>query len=83
MKNQSRAGVGVIAGLCLFLGFGSLAGTQIHSPVSKRDRKEAIVTKHASGTFEVKVNPQAGDDKVGDPSVGRMSLGSFLPSKAQ
>ncbi len=29
--------------------------------------------KYASGTFEVKMTPQA-DDKVGDPSVGRMSL---------
>lgn len=28
---------------------------------------------HASGTFEVKLNPQA-DDQVGDPSVGRMSI---------
>jgi len=32
------------------------------------------VTKHASGTFEVKMSPQAPDDKVGDPTVGRMSL---------
>ncbi len=30
------------------------------------------MTKHASGTFEVKMNPQ--EDKVGDPTVGRMSL---------
>ena len=28
----------------------------------------------ASGAFEVKVNPQASDDNVGDPTVGRMSL---------
>ena len=31
------------------------------------------MTKHASGTFEVKLNPQV-DDKVGDPTVGRMSI---------
>jgi hypothetical protein len=31
------------------------------------------LTNHASGTFEVKLSPQV-DDKVGDPSVGRMSL---------
>ena len=31
------------------------------------------MTNHATGTFEVKVEPQA-DEKVGDPSVGRMSL---------
>jgi hypothetical protein len=32
------------------------------------------VTKHASGTFEVKMTPQAPEDNVGDPTVGRMSL---------
>jgi hypothetical protein len=31
------------------------------------------VTKHASGTFEVKTNPQT-DEKVGDPTIGRLSL---------
>jgi hypothetical protein len=31
------------------------------------------VSKHASGTFEVKMNPQI-DDNVGDPPVGRMAL---------
>jgi hypothetical protein len=39
----------------------------------QKDQKEKVVTKHASGTFEVKMNPQV-DDKVGDPTVGRMSL---------
>ncbi|HYV07408.1 MAG TPA: DUF3224 domain-containing protein [Blastocatellia bacterium] len=32
------------------------------------------MTKHASGTFDVKVTPQAPDEKVGDPTVGRMAL---------
>jgi hypothetical protein len=31
------------------------------------------VTKHASGTFEVKLVPQT-DETVGDPTVGRMSI---------
>jgi hypothetical protein len=31
------------------------------------------VTKHASGTFEVKLNPQL-DEGVGDPTVSRMSI---------
>jgi hypothetical protein len=30
--------------------------------------------KHASGTFEVKLNPQARVDNVGDPTIGRMSI---------
>jgi hypothetical protein len=29
---------------------------------------------HARGTFEVKLNPQPPEDKVGDPTVGRMSI---------
>jgi hypothetical protein len=28
----------------------------------------------ASGAFDVKINPQQDDDRVGDPTVGRMSL---------
>src|ERR1044071_6207885 len=73
MNHQSRAGVAVVAGLCMFLSFGALAGTQTSSPVAKRSQKETMLTKHATGTFEVKMAPQT-DDKVGDPTVGRMSL---------
>jgi len=29
---------------------------------------------HASGPFDVKITPQPADDKVGDPTVGRMSI---------
>lgn len=32
------------------------------------------MTKHAAGTFEVKTAPQAPEDNVGDPSVGRLAL---------
>ena len=31
------------------------------------------MTRHASGTFDVKINPQV-DADIGDPSVGRMAL---------
>jgi hypothetical protein len=48
--------------------------TKIHSPLSKPDQKEKTVTKQASGTFDVKMNPQAPEDNVGDPTVGRMAL---------
>jgi hypothetical protein len=37
-------------------------------------QQEAVVTNRASGTFEVKLNPQAPDDDVGDPTVSRMSI---------
>ena len=29
---------------------------------------------HASGTFDVKLNPQPHEDNVGDPAIGRMSI---------
>jgi hypothetical protein len=32
------------------------------------------MTTRASGTFAVKMTPQAPEDNVGDPTVGRMSL---------
>ena len=32
------------------------------------------MSKQASGTFEVKIVPQPADEKVGDPTVGRLSL---------
>jgi hypothetical protein len=32
------------------------------------------MTKHARGTFEVKMIPQPAQDGVGDPGIGRMAL---------
>lgn len=32
------------------------------------------MTSHAGGTFEVKVLPQAAQEDVGDPAIGRMAL---------
>jgi hypothetical protein len=32
------------------------------------------VTNHASGSFEVKLTPQAPEEGVGDPTVGRMAI---------
>ncbi|HEY4839181.1 MAG TPA: DUF3224 domain-containing protein [Candidatus Acidoferrales bacterium] len=40
---------------------------------STTSQKAANVSKHATGTFDVKLSVQT-DDKVGDPSVGRMSI---------
>ena len=73
MKNHSRARAIVVVGLCLFLGLGS-GCARIHSQTPNAVQEEAVVTNRASGTFEVKLNPQAPDDEVGDPTVGRMSI---------
>ena len=32
------------------------------------------MTKHASGTFEVKLTPQAPAENAGDPTIGRMAI---------
>lgn len=42
-------------------------------PVSAHMRKGAVMSTHASGTFDVSFTPQA-DQGVGDPTVGRMAI---------
>jgi hypothetical protein len=71
MKIRVRAAAGV-AGVLLSLGIGS-ARAQGGSPAPGATHRESVVTNHASGTFEVKVTPQAPDEN-GEPSVGRLSL---------
>ena len=72
MKNQSRAIAAAIGAFGLLVAAGPLAHTKNHSPFSSTEQKETVVTRRASGTFEVKLSPQ--EDKVGDPTVGRMSI---------
>jgi hypothetical protein len=37
-------------------------------------QKGAVMATQASGTFEVKLNPQPPVENIGDPSVGRLSI---------
>src|SRR5260370_15268169 len=55
----------VIASICLCL---SLVCAQTQSG------KETAMTTHASGTFDVKLTPQAPDDKTADATPARMSI---------
>ena len=73
MNRRIHAQAVAIAVIFLCLGFGSFAYTRTHTTALKTIQKETLMTTHASGTFEVKLNPQA-DDKVGDPTVGRLSI---------
>ena len=41
---------------------------------SAATRKEAVASLHATGAFEVKINPQPPDEKSGGAAVGRMLL---------
>jgi uncharacterized protein DUF3224 len=80
MKRQTRvrAGLivtGIVVAVCLLLSLGLYAKAQTRrSPAPKTTQKENPVTKHASGTFEVKLTPQDAEEKVGDPSIGRTSV---------
>jgi hypothetical protein len=62
----------LILGIGLCLGFAS--GNAQNQPVAQgAPTKEKVVTSHASGTFEVKLTPQAADDGA-DATLGRMSI---------
>jgi hypothetical protein len=69
---KSRVKIGLIVALYLALGLATYAQTQ--SPAPTPVQKGATMPTHATGPFEVKLNPQAQEDKVGDPTVGRMSI---------
>jgi len=74
MKKRSCTGAWALSAIWLAFGIGTLAQTRTHSLVASAGEKGAAVATHASGTFEVKVVPQAAEEKVGDPTVGRMSI---------
>jgi hypothetical protein len=75
MTNQSQAGAGIFAGLCLSLGVivAAAAHAQTPPPVPNTNQKGAPVTTRASGTFDVKVVPQPSEDAA-DPTLGRMTI---------
>lgn len=50
-----------------------IAHTQTNPSPSTTSQKADTMSKHATGTFDVKLSVQT-DEKVGDPSVGRMSI---------
>jgi hypothetical protein len=55
--------------LALATGLAALSTTR----TSMSDQKGAAMTKHASGTFDVKITPLH-DEGVGDASIGRMAI---------
>jgi len=74
MKNAFRAAVGVIAGIYLSFSLGSAAYAQARAKDSGAVKKETVVTKKASGTFEVKLTPQPTADSGGEANLSRMSI---------
>ena len=74
MKKRFRTRVRVMVAIGLSLCFGSWAKAQEPSAVPKPTQEGTTMTSRASGVFDVKLAPQPADDKVGDPTVGRMAL---------
>ena len=70
MKNRWGTSSNVVAAKCVVVGLFFCLGV---SSMGFQKEKKPLMRTHASGTFEVKVVPQAADDK--DPTaVGRFSL---------
>lgn len=74
MNQRSRTRAYVVVAVCLCFGFVLLAYTQTASAVQSTVQKEAGVTAHASGTFEVKLTPQRQDEKTEDARLARMTI---------
>jgi hypothetical protein len=58
--------------LCAFLGVTSLAHSQ--SPAAKRLRKDPVMTRHAEGTFDVKMTPDSAPEMLAGTTIGRYAL---------
>jgi hypothetical protein len=56
------------------VGLGSCAHTQPNSINSSVSRKETVMTSRATGTFEVKLSPQAPEDGAAGSAIGRMLI---------
>lgn len=74
MNNRSFAIVVVVVGICLFLGYCPAVYPQTDSKDSNVVHKGEAMTNRATGTFEVKLTPQAQDEKSEDVGVGRMLI---------
>jgi hypothetical protein len=68
-----QPGVRLIAGICLCLGLAALGHAQSQPAAQAVPTKEKVVTSHASGTFDVKLTPQAVEEGA-DTGLARMSI---------
>lgn len=70
MKNRLSAMAGVV--LCISFAFGLSPTAQAQVPDT--GKKEALVTKKACGTFEVKLTRQPTADSAGQTKISRMAF---------
>jgi hypothetical protein len=72
MRNRFHLGIASMAALCLT--FVSSVWANPRNRPSAPVQKGTTVTARAAGTFDVKLNPHAPDDKVEGSTLARMSL---------
>jgi hypothetical protein len=74
MKSHRAAGENLAATLVVTAVAATIfLGLRFSAAQSNSSQKGTSMPAHASGPFDVKLAPQQ-DDKVGDPTVGRMSI---------
>jgi hypothetical protein len=75
MKQRSAIAVGAVTAICLGVGFAYVAHAhaQPQPLIQSAAPQGAPVTKHAIGTFDVKLIPQPPDDKAEGSTLARMS----------
>jgi hypothetical protein len=66
--NRGVATIGLLCSLACF------AAAQNSTKAQAASKPEAMVTRHATGTFEVKLIPQTPDEQSKAAGVGRMSI---------
>jgi hypothetical protein len=71
MKHRAR--IQLLTWACLCASIALVAHAQDKSAAQGNSAKEKVVAGHASGTFEVKLTPQAAEDGA-DSGLGRMSI---------
>ena len=74
MASGFQAGSRIAVTACLLLILSHVLAAQNTPETQAPDKQEIRVTKHASGTFEVKVVPQAADDQSKPAAVSRMTI---------
>jgi hypothetical protein len=65
----------VIFGICVAVAFGCVAFLRASEQLASPAKKGAVMTMHASGTFDVKLNVQKADSVVAErANLGRMTI---------
>jgi hypothetical protein len=74
MKKQLRGGPVILTAVCLSFAVVTLAHTRTNLPFQNPVQKGTPMSSHGTGTFVVKIIPQAPDGIFEDATLGRMTI---------